>query len=224
MWNADNLGYRNNTQFIKAYKGSELVWSKIKMELLGVKNKTQFRIKKTDGTYFVLNSTHDVEVTFKAAATSSSFSATLVSSQSRGDYEEYQLFWTGANFYYDLGYKYNRRVITQIPITEGTTYTVQGCNGNYLHSTNGIYVNGTLKKSGTISTYNNLSDVTEIGNGNIYILEYKIYDRTGLLYDIVPVAKDDSFVFYDKVSNKECEFYAEPTDVELYHTGEYIVG
>ena len=113
-------------------------------------------------------------------------------------------------------------------ITKDTKYTIGGSNGNYLGTDRALYVNGSKKKySTTLSTYNNTSDIFKIG-GNIYdfyVGNIKIYEKTGLVYNIVPIMYNGNVAFYDKVNKRFMEIKTTPPSeyVRTRTTGEKVI-
>ena len=113
-------------------------------------------------------------------------------------------------------------------ITKDTVYTIGGSNGNYLGTDRALYVNGSKKAySTTKSTYNNTSNIIRIGENviNFYVGNIKIYEKTGLVYNILPIMYNGKVAFYDKVNKRFMEITTTPPSeyAKTRLTGEKII-
>ena len=112
-------------------------------------------------------------------------------------------------------------------LNANTKYTIGGSNGNYLGTYRALYVNGSKKVYSTKkSTYNNTSDIAFIGENvtDFYIGNIKIYEKTGLVYNIVPIMYNGHIEFYDKVNKRFMEITTTPPSeyAKTRATGEKI--
>lgn len=189
----------------------------------------ELKIPKGDGSYYVIDTKNDCEADIITNKDFTSINSTIIASTTVGDEYEWELFFTNKKLYFDLSFKNNRRLNwTFGTITKDTVYTIGGSNGNYLGTDRAIYVNGSKKTySTTKSTYNNTSDIIKIG-GNIYdfyVGNIKIYENTGLVYNIVPIMYNGKVAFYDKVNKRFMEITKTPPSeyVRTRATGEKII-
>ncbi len=198
-------------------------------DVVYVLGRYEFKIPKGDGTYYVIDTKNDCEADIITNKDFTSINSTIIGSTSVGDTYEWELFFNNKSLYFDLSFKNNRRLYWNFgTITKDTKYTIGGSNGNYLGTDRALYVNGSKKVySTTKSTYNNTSDILKIG-GNIYdfyVGNIKIYEKTGLVYHIVPVMYNGNVAFYDKVNKRFMEIKATPPSdyVRTRATGEKII-
>lgn len=198
-------------------------------DTLYVSGRYNFKIPKGDGTYYVIDTKNDCEADVITDRNFTSIDSTIISSTSVGDEYEWELFFNGKYLYFDLSNKNKRRLSWSFgTLTKDTKYTIGGSNGNYLGTDMALYVNGSKKKSSTTkSTYNNTSDTIKIGENEIgfYVGNIKIYEKTGLVYHIVPIMYNGNVAFYDKVNKQFMEITATPPSdyVRTRATGEQIV-
>lgn len=188
-----------------------------------------FKIPKGDGTYYVIDTKNDCEADVITNKDFTSINSTIIGSGSVGDQYEWELFFNNITLYFDLSFKNKRRLYWRFgTITKDTKYTIGGSNGNYLGTDRALYVNGSKKVSSTTkSTYNNTSDLINIG-GNIYdfyVGNIKIYEKTGLVYHIVPIMYNGNVAFYDKVNKRFMEIKSTPPSeyVKTRATGEKVI-
>ena len=198
-------------------------------DVVYVLGRYELKIPKGDGTYYVIDTKNDCEADIITNKDFTSINSTIIGSTTVGDQYEWELFFTNKGLYFDLSNKNNRRLIWEFgTITKDTVYTIGGSNGNYLGTDRALYVNGSKKKSSTtLSTYNNTSDILKIG-GNIYdfyVGNIKIYEKTGLVYNIVPIMYNGNVAFYDKVNKRFMEITATPPSdyVRTRATGEKVI-
>mgnify|MGYP001771408570 CR=1 FL=1 len=198
-------------------------------DALYVSGRYNIKIPKGDGTYYIIDTKNDCEADIITNKDFTSINSTIISSTTVGDQYEWELFFTNTGLYFDLSAKNSRRLAwTFGTITKDTVYTIGGSNGNYLGTDRALYVNGSKKKSSTtLSTYNNTSDILKIG-GNIYdfyVGNIKIYEKTGLVYHIVPIMYNGNIAFYDKVNKRFMEIKSTPPSeyVGTRATGEKII-
>ena len=197
-------------------------------ELL-VTGRYNFKIPKVDGTYYVIDTKNDCEVDIMSDNNISSRTGKIFTSNSEGDVYEWDLFLTGYNLYFDLSFQNNRRLIWRFgTLNANTKYTIGGSNGNYLGTDRALYFNGSKKASSTTkSTYNNTSDIAFIGENvtDFYVGNIKIYEKTGLVYHIVPIMYNGNVAFYDKVNKRFMEITTTPPSeyVKTRATGEKVI-
>lgn len=208
---------------------------------LYVSGRYEFKIPKGDGNYYVIDTKNDCEANVITDRNFTSIDSTIISSTSVGDEYEWELFFDGKYLYFDLSNKNNRRFSwfavenynspnnkNYDVLKKDTVYKIGGSNGNYLGTDRALYVNGSKKESSTtLSTYNNTSDIIKIGENEIgfYVGNIKIYEKTGLVYHIVPIMYNGNVAFYDKVNKRFMEITATPPSdyVRTRATGEHIV-
>ena len=188
-----------------------------------------FKIPKGDGTYYVIDTKNDCEADVITDKNFTSINSTIIGSGSVGDMYEWELFFNNKTLYFDLSFKNKRRLSWNFgTINANTKYTIGGSNGNYLGTDRALYVNGSKKVSSTTkSTYNNTSDLINIG-GNIYdfyVGNIKIYEKTGLVYHIVPIMYNGNVAFYDKVNKRFMEIKSTPPSeyAKTRATGEKVI-
>ena len=198
-------------------------------DALYVSGRYNFKIPKGDGTYYVIDTKNDCEVDIISDNNKSSLTGKIFTSNSQGDYYEWDLFFTGYNLYFDLSMKNNRRLYWRFgTLNANTKYTIGGSNGNYLGTDRALYVNGSKKASSTTkSTYNNTSDIAFIGENvtDFYVGNIKIYEKTGLVYHIVPIMYNGNVAFYDKVNKRFMEITRTPPSeyAKTRATGEKVI-
>ena len=198
-------------------------------DALYVSGRYEFKIPKGDGTYYVIDTKNDCEADVITNKDFTSINSTIIGSTTVGDQYEWELFFTSTKLYFDLSFKNSRRLAWKFgTITKDTKYTIGGSNGNYLGTDRALYFNGSKKVSSTTkSTYNNTSDIFKIG-GNIYdfyVGNIKIYEKTGLMYHIVPIMYNGKVAFYDKVNKRFMEITTTPPSeyVRTRTTGEKVI-
>ena len=198
-------------------------------DVVYVLGRYNLKIPKGDGTYYVIDTKNDCEADIITNKDFTSINSTIIGSASEGDNYEWELFFHYKTLYFDLSFKNKRRLSWNFgTITKDTKYTIGGSNGNYLGTDRALYVNGSKKVSSTTkSTYNNTSDLINIG-GNIYdfyVGNIKIYEKTGLVYHIVPVMYNGNVAFYDKVNKRFMEITNTPPSdyVRTRATGEKVI-
>lgn len=198
-------------------------------DALYVSGRYEFKIPKVDGKYYVIDTKNDCEADVITDNDFTSLNQTIISSNSRGDMYEWELFFAGTNLYFDLSFKNNRRLSWKFgTITKDTKYTIGGSNGNYLGTDRAIYINGSKKVSSTTKSYfNNESNIIKIGENvnNVYIGNIKIYEETGLVYNIVPIMYKGKVEFFDKVNIQLMEIVSTPPSdyVRTRATGEKVI-
>ena len=198
-------------------------------DVVYVSGRYEFKIPKGDGTYYVIDTKNDCEADIITNTNSNSLNRTIIASNSEGDRYEWELFFNNITLYFDLSFKNSRRLSWKFgTITKDTKYTIGGSNGNYLGTDRALYVNGSKKASSTTkSTYNNTSDIAFIGENvtDFYVGNIKIYEKTGLVYHIVPVMYNGNVAFYDKVNKRFMEITKTPPSdyVRTRATGEKII-
>ena len=198
-------------------------------DVLYVSGRYEFKIPKGDGTYYVIDTKNDCEADIITDRDSTSLNRTIISSNSVGDQYEWELFFNHITLYFHLSFKNSRRLNWKFgTITKDTVYTIGGSNGNYLGTDRALYVNGSKKAySTTKSTYNNTSNIIKIGENviNFYVGNIKIYEKTGLMYHIVPIMYNGNVAFYDKVNKRFMEITATPPSeyAKTRATGEKII-
>ena len=198
-------------------------------DTLYVSGRYNFKIPKGDGTYYVIDTKNDCEADVITDKDFTSINSTIIGSTSVGDTYEWELFFNNKSLYFDLSFKNKRRLYWNFgTITKDTKYTIGGSNGNYLGTDRALYVNGSKKVSSTTnSTYNNTSDLVNIGGNiyNFYVGNIKIYESTGLVYHIVPIMYNGNVAFYDKVNKRFMEITATPPSdyVRTRATGEKVI-
>ena len=196
---------------------------------LYVSGRYNFKIPKGDGTYYVIDTKNDCEVDIISDNNKSSLTGKIFTSNSQGDYYEWDLFFTGTKLYFDLSFKNNRRLSwTFGTLNANTKYTIGGSNGNYLGTDRALYFNGSKKASSTTkSTYNNTSDIAFIGENvtDFYVGNIKIYEKSGLVYHIVPIMYNGNVAFYDKVNKRFMEITSTPPSeyAKTRTTGEKVI-
>ena len=173
-----------------------------------------FSIKYNGSNYILKATKNDVEFTiFCLQNVPSSQDINMFDSASRGDYDEYDLFYAGsiANMVYDLGYNRSRRLEVNYTWNANTEYVIRGTNGNYLDTTSKmkLFINGVLLGSKGLATYDNTSDkISMIYQSQYkYNKEFKIYESTGLLFDIKCKEDNGQYVLYDALGNGELYNY-----------------
>ena len=153
----------------------------------------------------------------------------IIGNKSVADQYEWELFLSSTKLYFDLSFKNNRRLNwTFGTLNANTKYTIGGSNGNYLGTDRALYVNGSKKASSTTkSTYNNTSDIVFFGENrtDVHIGNIKIYEKTGLVYNIVAIMYNGEVAFYDKVNKRFMEITSTPPSqsVTTRATGEKII-
>ena len=170
---------------------------------------------KYNGSNYVLKATkNDVEFTiFCLQNVPSSQDINMFDSASRGDYDEYELFYAGIikKMVFDLGYFRSRRLEVNYTWNANTEYVIRGTNGNYLDTTPNmkLFINGVLLGSKGLATYDNTSDkISMIYQSQYkYNKEFKIYESTGLLFDIKCKEDNGQYVLYDALGNGELYNY-----------------
>ena len=210
-------------------------------DTLYVSGRYNFKIPKGDGTYYVIDTKNDCEADVITDRNFTSINSTIIASTSVGDEYEWELFFNGKYLYFDLSNKNNRRlewfavvnynspnIKNYDVLKKDTVYKIGGSNGNYLGTDMALYVNGSKKESSTtLSTYNNTSDTIKIGENEIgfFVGNIKIYEKTGLVYHIVPIMYNGNVAFYDKVNKRFMEITATPPSdyVRTRATGEQVV-
>ena len=202
-------------------------------DALYVSGRYNFKMPKGDGTYYVIDTKNDCEADVITNKDFTSLNSTIIASTTVGDEYEWELFFASKKLYFDLSFKNKRRlslfaVVNNNVLTKDTKYTIGGSNGNYLGTDRALYVNGSKKKSSTTkSTYNNTSDIIKIGENiyDFYVGNIKIYEKTGLVYNIVPVMYNGNVAFYDKVNKRFMEITATPPSdyAKTRLTGEKVI-
>lgn len=198
-------------------------------DTLYVSGRYEFKIPKGDGTYYVIDTKNDCEADIITNKDFTSINSTIIATNSVGDTYEWELFFNNKSLYFDLSFKNKRRLYWNFgTITKDTKYTIGGSNGNYLGTDRALYVNGSKKVSSTTkSTYKNTSDIIRIGENiyDFYIGNIKIYEKTGLVYHIVPIMYNGNVAFYDKVNKRFMEITTTPPSqfVRTRATGEKVI-
>ena len=196
---------------------------------LYVSGRYEFKIPKGDGTYYVIDTKNDCEADIITNTNSNTLNRTIIASNSVGDEYEWELFFNYLTLYFDLSFKNSRRLSWKFgTITKDTVYTIGGSNGNYLGTDRALYFNGSKKASSTTkSTYNNTSDIIRIGENVIsfFVGNIKIYEKTGLVYNIVPIMYNGNVAFYDKVNKQFMEIKTTPPSeyAKTRATGEKVI-
>ena len=202
---------------------------KVEYDELLVSGRYNFKIPKGDGSYYVLDTKNDCEVDIITDSSYNSLNRVALGSASQGDYYEWELFFAGTKLYFDLSFRNSRRLSwTFGTLNANTKYTIGGSNGNYLGTDRALYVNGSKKASSTTkSTYNNTSDIAFIGENvtDFYVGNIKIYEKTGLVYHIVPIMYNGNIEFYDKVNKRFMEITSRPDSAyaKTRTTGEKVI-
>ena len=202
---------------------------KVEYDELYVSGRYNFKIPKGDGTYYVIDTKNDCEVDFINNSNRTSLNEVILGSKSVGDQYEWELFFASTKLYFDLSFKNSRRLSWSFgTLNANTKYTIGGSNGNYLGTDRALYVNGSKKASSTTkSTYNNTSDIVFFGENNtsVNIGNIKIYEKTGLVYHIVPIMYNGNVAFYDKVNKRFMEITTTPPSqyVTTIPTGEKVI-
>ena len=173
---------------------------------------TAFSIKYNESNYVLKATKNDVEFTiFCLQNVPSSQIISFFTSTGQGDKYEYELFYTGGKIYFDLGYKSSRRIEVNYTWNANTEYVIRGANGNYLDTTSNmkLFINGLQLGSKSQSTYDNTSDKIRMKYQSQYKYnkEFKIYESTGLLFDIKCKEDNGQYVLYDTLGNGELYNY-----------------
>ena len=173
---------------------------------------TSFSIKYNGSNYVLKATKNDVEFTiFCLQNVPSSQNISFFASTGQGDRYEYELFYTGGKMYFDLGYKYSKRIEVNYTWNANTEYVIRGTNGNYLDTTSNmkLFINGVLLGSKSQSTYDNTTDKIRMNYQSQYKYnkEFKIYESTGLLFDIKCKEDNGQYVLYDALGNGELYNY-----------------
>ena len=173
---------------------------------------TGFSIKYNGSNYVLKATKNDVEFTiFCLQNVQSSQSINFFTSTGQGDRYEYELFYTGGKMYFDLGFKYSKRIEVKYTWNANTEYVIRGTNGNYLDTTSNmkLFINGLQLGSKSQSTYDNTSDKIMMNYQSQYKYnkEFKIYESTGLLFDIKCKEDNGQYVLYDALENGELYNY-----------------
>ena len=179
---------------------------------------TGFSIKYNGSNYVLKATKNDVEFTiFCLQNVPSSQSINFFTSTGQGDKYEYELFYTGGKIYFDLGNRYSRRIEANYTWNANTEYVIRGANGNYLDTTSNmkLFINGLLIGSKSQSTYDNTSDKIQMNYQSQYKYnkEFKIYESTGLLFDIKCKEANGQYVLYDALGNGELYNYGSENPV-----------
>ena len=197
-------------------------------DALYVSGRYEFKIPKGDGRYYIIFSRNDCEADLITDKDFTSLNQTIISSTSKPDDNEWELFFNGSNLYFDICKILNKRLEWKFgTIKKDTVYTIGGSNGNYLGTDRAIYVNGSKKVySKETSVWDNDSDIIKIGENvtNVYVGNIKIYESTGLMYNIVPIMYNGNVAFYDKVNKRFMEIVSTPPSeyAKTRLTGEII--
>ena len=197
-------------------------------DALYVSGRYEFKIPKGDGRYYIIFSRNDCEADIITDKDFTSLNQTIISSTSKPDDNEWELFFNGSNLYFDICKILNKRLEWKFgTIKKDTVYTIGGSNGNYLGTDRAIYVNGSKKVySKETSVWDNDSDIIKIGENvtNVYVGNIKIYESTGLMYNIVPIMYNGNVAFYDKVNKRFMEIVSTPPSeyAKTRLTGEII--
>ena len=170
---------------------------------------------KYNGSNYVLKATkNDVEFTiFCLQNVPKSQDINMFDSASRGDFDEYELFYAGSveKMIFDLGYFRDRRIEVNYTWNANTEYVIRGTNGNYLDTTSNmkLFINGVLLGSKGLATYDNTSDKISMNYQSQYKYnkEFKIYESTGLLFDIKCKEDNGQYILYDALGNGELYNY-----------------
>ena len=173
---------------------------------------TGFSIKYNGSNYVLKATKNDVEFTiFCLQNVPSSQSIGFFTSTGQGDQYEYELFYIGGKIYFDLGHRYNRRIEVNYTWNANTEYIIRGTNGNYLDTTSNmkLFINGLPLNSKGQSTYDNTTDKIRMSYQSQYKYnkEFKIYESTGLLFDIKCKEDNGQYVLYDTLGNGELYNY-----------------
>ena len=198
-------------------------------DTLYVSGRYEFKIPKGDGTYYVIDTKNDCEADVITKKDFTSLNEMIIGNKSVADEYEWEIFFASTKLYFDLSFKNSRRLYWNFgTITKDTVYTIGGSNGNYLGTDRALYVNGYKKESSTIkSTYNNTSDTVFFGENrtDVHIGNIKIYENTGLVYNIVAIMYNGNVAFYDKVNKRFMEITSTPPSqsVTTRTTGEKII-
>ena len=174
---------------------------------------TGFSIKYNGSNYVLKATKNDVEFTIFCLQNvpSSQSINNFFTSTGQGDKYEYELFYTGGKIYFDLGFRYSRRIEANYTWNANTEYIIRGTNGNYLDTTSNmkLFINGLLIGSKSQSTYDNTSDKIRMNYQSQYKYnkEFKIYESTGLLFDIKCKEDNGQYVLYDALGNGELYNY-----------------
>ena len=232
----DKIIFRDKETYNKLYQGSELLFEvkpTNEYDVLYVSGRYEFKIPKGDGTYYVIDTKNDCEADIITDRDFTSINSTIIASTTVGDEYEWELFFNFKYLYFDLSNKNSRRLSWFAPVsgnvlTKDTVYKIGGSNGNYLGTDRALYVNGSKKRySTTLSTYNNTSDTIKIGENiyDFYVGNIKIYEKTGLVYNIVPIMYNGNIEFYDKVNKRFMEIVSTPPSeyAKTRTTGEKVI-
>lgn len=175
---------------------------------------TNFSIRYNGSNYILKATQNDVEFTiFCLQNVPSSQGISFFDSNSQGDQYEYELFYARsiAKMIYDLGNLKQRRIEASYTWLANTEYVIRGTNGNYLDTTSNmkLFINGVLLGSKSRSTYDNANDKIAMGYQSAYKYnkEFKIYESTGLLFDIKCKEDNGQYVLYDALGNGELYNY-----------------
>ena len=212
------------------YESYEYINEKYKeYDALYVSGRYEFKIPKGDGRYYIIFSRNDCEADIITDKDFTSLNQTIISSTSKPDDNEWELFFNGSNLYFDICKILNKRLEWKFgTIKKDTVYTIGGSNGNYLGTDRAIYVNGSKKVySKETSVWDNDSDIIKIGENvtNVYVGNIKIYESTGLMYNIVPIMYNGNVAFYDKVNKRFMEIVSTPPSeyAKTRLTGEKVI-
>ena len=200
-------------------------------DVLYVSGRYELKIPKGDGTYYIIDTKNDCEADVITDEYKYSLNETIISSTSVADEYEWELFFNGSKLYFDMGKNFDRRLNLEFgELKKDTKYLVKGGNGNYkklFGNTRSVSVNGRMASSTGISTYNNTSDIINIGSNTtgVYISNINIYENTGLVYNIVPIMYNGNIAFYDKVNKRFMEIKSTPQSeyAKTRTTGEKII-
>ena len=167
---------------------------------------TDFSIKYNGSNYVLKATKNDVEFTiFCLQNVPSSEGLRFFASTGQADKYEYELFYTGGKIYFDLGFNYSRRIEANYTWKANTEYVIRGTNGNYLDTNSNmkLFINGVLLGSKRQSTYDNTTDKIRMiyQSQYKYNKEFKIYESTGLLFDIKCKENNGQYVLYDALGN-----------------------
>ena len=230
----DKIIFRDKETYNKLYQGSELLFEvkpTNEYDVLYVSGRYEFKIPKGDGTYYIIDTKNDCEADVITDEYKYSLNETIISSTSVADEYEWELFFNGSKLYFDMGKNFDRRLSLEFgELKKDTKYLVKGGNGNYkkfFGNTRSVSVNGRMASSTVISTYNNTSDIINIGSNTtgVYISNINIYENTGLVYHIVPIMYNGNVAFYDKVNKQFMEIVSTPPSeyAKTRTTGEKVI-
>ena len=230
----DKIIFRDKETYNKLYQGSELLFEvepTNEYDVLYVSGHYIFKIPKGDGTYYVIDTKNDCEADVITDKNFTSLNETIISSTSVADEYEWELYFNGSKLYFDIGKNFDRRLSLEFgEFKKDTKYLIKGGNGNYkklFGNSRSVSVNGRLVSSTVISTYNNTSDIINIGSNTtgVYISNINIYESTGLVYNIVPIMYNGNVAFYDKVNKRFMEITTTPPSeyAKTRLTGEKVI-